>query len=345
LRPEVPLLLVGEESAFGGSQSWSFFHDDLAEDEFRLAAPLIAHSWPGYYVAFPDGSRKLRADCSIIRPAQLDKAVRETLGADHYRLKARIVAVRDDNVILHGGEKIFAEGVIDARAATNLNLLDLGWRIATGREYVVPAPHRVDRPVLIDATLSPDGGCRFTSCLPFSEQSLFVEDVYYSLGLDGEDPEAAGARLDAYVARRGWKGGKHKHGQVTASPVALGGDFPAYWRFGGARVAKIGFRGGFFHPTTGSALADAARTPLLLTQQRDNGGVALHDMLEAYATSLWSKRDFYRSFNAALFEGRAGVPCGTLDRLYGLDPALIARFHAERLGLLDRRRVVNGIGR
>lgn len=345
LRPEVPLLLVGEEAVFGGSQSWLFFRDDLDEDEFRLAAPLISHSWPGYYVAFPGGSRKLRADCSIIRPAELDKAVRETLGRDQYRLKAKIIAVRDDSLILHGGEKISAEGVIDARAATNLNLLDLGWRISTGREYAFAAPHRVDRPVLVDATLSSDGGCRFAACTPFGEQALLVEDINYSLGLDGEDQESARARLDSYVARRGWKGGKHKPAQIAASPVALGGDFPAYWRFGGARVAKLGLRGGFFHPTTGSLLADAASTALLLTQQRDYGGVAIHDTLEAYAMSLWNRRDFYRSFNAALFEGRAGAPCGTLDRLYRLEPGLIARFHSEQLGLFDRKRIVAGIGR
>ena len=50
--------------------------------------------------------------------------------------------------------------------------------------------------------------------------------------------------------------------------MAIGGDFGAFWRVGGARVAKIGLRGGFFHPTTGSSLPDAVRTGAVLAEQR-----------------------------------------------------------------------------
>ncbi|MDT9599685.1 lycopene beta-cyclase CrtY [Sphingosinicella rhizophila] len=345
LRPEVPLLLVGEDNAFGGNASWTFFHDELTKDELRLVEPWISHSWHGYYVAFPGTSRKLKAECSVIRPSDLDKLVRDALGPDRFRLKARIVATREDSLILHGGEKITAEGAIDARAATNLNLLDLGWRNAMTREFVFASPHRVDRPVLMDSTLSEGASCRFTSCVPLGEKALLVEDVHYSRAPEEEDREMVSARIDSYVERRGWKGGKRKQGPVGASPIAIGGDFPAFWRAGGARVAKIGVRGGFFHPATGSPLADAIRTAMLLVKQSDFGGEHLHDLFEAQAVNAWNRREFHRNFNAALLEDRSGERCGALERLYQLDANLIARFQSERLGIFDRRRIAGAISR
>ena len=46
---------------------------------------------------------------------------------------------------------------------------------------------------------------------------------------------------------------------IGALPVAMGGDFDAYWRSGGAKVAKAGARAGLFHPTTGYSLPQAVR--------------------------------------------------------------------------------------
>jgi lycopene beta-cyclase len=331
LRPDVPVFLVGEEARFGGGCAWTFLDAELDEEERRLAGPFVSHVWPGYYAALPGRSRKIAAPCARIEPEGIDAAVRETLGESRYRLGAKIVAVRDDCVMLQGGEKIVAGGAIDAREANNLSMLDLGWRSLASRTYRFKAPHRVDRPVALDTTL---GGPGLAACVPLDETRLVVEDCRYRRTSE-IDPEAA-ARIGAYVKARGWKGGKVEAEETAVLPVALGGDFPAFWRFGGARVAKIGPRGGLFHPTSGSPLADAVRSALLLARQKDFSGGALHDLFESHAAAAWAGRDFYRSFNALLLRDGPAVT----ERLYGLDPALISRFHGERLGLLDRRRIM-----
>ena len=118
-----------------------------------------------------------------------------------------------------------------------------------------------------------------------------------------------------------------------------GGDFAAFWRLGGARVAKLGLRGGFVHPATGRTVADAARMALLLGRQRDFSGAALHDLFEDEAKQLWKKREFLRGLTAALAAARPEQRRDLMERLYRLDPGLIARFHADRLGLLDRMRI------
>ena len=57
--------------------------------------------------------------------------------------------------MLDGGETIKAEGAIDARGATNMSALELLYEARLERDYRFKAPHRVDRPVLVDATDRP----------------------------------------------------------------------------------------------------------------------------------------------------------------------------------------------
>jgi lycopene beta-cyclase len=337
-RPEVPVLLVEEKDSFGGDHLWWFFADDVDEADRWLIEPLIERSWPGYYVAFPERSRKLKGAISCIRSRALDEAVREALRPDQYRLGTKAVAVRDNELVLLGGERIKAGGAIDARGAANLSMLELGWQKSFGREYVFASPHRVDRPVLVDSTVEQAGGFRFMRCLPFSETRMLVEDVEYSESAE-TDAAAAGARLDAYLATRKWQTASVEREEERVLPVPTGGDFGAFWRVGGARVAKIGMRGGFFHPTSGHSLGDAVRSAITLTKQGDFGGAALHDLFEEEAAASWRKRDLQRGFNAGLFGAKSEERRRHFEDFYALDPALIGRLQSGRTGLLDKMRL------
>ena len=337
VRPEVPILLVEEGEAFGGAHLLSFFAHDVDDADQWLAEPLVAHQWPGYYLALPGRTRKLKAACAAISPQSIDRAVRETLRPDQYRLGARIVAVRENELILQGGEKIKADGAIDARGAANLSMLELGWEKFLGREYRFKRPHGLDRPILVDSSEGPHAA-RFTRCLPLGEDRMLIEDVQLS-ELSGLDADEAGKRIDAYMDRRGWARAKLEREAAGAHPLAIGGDFSAFWRVGGARVAKLGLRGGFFHPATGHALPDALAAATLLTQQQDFSGGALHDLFEDLAAMHWRKRDFYRGFNKRLFETAPAARLALFEGLNSLDPGVMARFHAGQSTLLDRRRI------
>ena len=152
---------------------------------------------------------------------------------------------------------------------------------------------------------------------------------------------SAGPALDRWVEGRGWSGGEIEAEARTALPVALGGDLAALWRIAGARVARLGRRGGFFQPTSGSPLADAATAGLLLTRQRDFSGAALHDTLFDLAGTLWKRREFYRGFNRTLIGDKG---CAAMEGLCRLDSEMIAKFRGERLGLFDRRKVMASVG-
>jgi lycopene beta-cyclase len=141
------------------------------------------------------------------------------------------------------------------------------------------------------------------------------------------------------VKARGWAGPRALDERTAARPLPTGGDFAAFWRLGGARAAKLGLRGGFVHPLTGRTVGDAAQMALLLSRQRDYSGQLLHDLFEAEAKQLWKKREPLRAVTAAIAATDPERRRDLLERLYRLDPGLLERLFADRLGLLDRRRI------
>lgn len=341
-RPDVPILLVEERERFGGDHDWTLLDPEVSDEDRWLVEPLIDQQWEGYYVAFPGHSRKFRTGCAHIRAERIDAQVRETLGPDQYRLGTRIAAVRDREIVLTDGETIKADGALDARGAANLSMLDLRWRTFVARDYRFEQAHGLDRPVLLDATVEQAGACRFVACLPLDEHRMLVQDNVYSS--DAEmDREAAGARLEAYVRKRRWAPGTVEREESGILPIALGGDFDAFLRIGGARVAKLGLRGGLFQPTTGSPLPDAIRAAAILARQPSFDGAALHDLFSAHSLKLWKQRAFHRTFDATIFRGNGtGEGCAALDRLHRLRGSLIERFFASELNAFDRMRVLRG---
>lgn len=338
MRPEVPLLLVEESDRFGGDRLWTFFEGDIDEDHRWLVDPLVSSASDGHYAAFPDYNRKVKVGCQSVRSSDLDQAVREALRPDQYRLNTRVVGVRDDELIFPGGEKIKADGVVDARGAAHLSMLEVGWRKFVGQEYRFAKPHRVDMPVLADATVDQVEGYHFVYLLPLSEDRLLVEDTYYAERPD-LDIEASRQRIEAYLSLRGWKNGTLEREEIGSLPVAVSDDLQALWRGGSARVAKLGVRGGFFHPFTGYSFADAVRTAVLLTEQRDFAGAVLHDLFERAAEDLWKQREYHRTFNSAFFGAPVWDRHKIMSAFYHLDAGTIGRFYTAKLGVMDRMRL------
>lgn len=337
LRPDVPMLIVEEQPRFGGDAFHYLFEAELEADERAVVEPLTEWRWPGFYAAFPGNNRNLKAPLATFGPETLHRAMTEALRPDQYRLGARIVAVREDALELDGGETIKAEGAIDARGPANLSMLELLYEARVERVIRPAAPHRLDRPLLIDATVEQSPGFGFVQAFPLDENRLRVAQAIVSER--AQPDEGADARLDSYLALRGWDGAEVEARQIVTRPMPTGGDFDAFWRIGGARVAKLGLRGGFLQPATARTAPDAVRNALLLAQQRDFAGAALHDAFEAQAKAQWRRREFARSVAAALAATPPEQRHRLVERLYRLDPGPLLRLYSEKLGIMDRRRV------
>jgi lycopene beta-cyclase len=340
--PEMDVRLIDADDRIGGNHLWSFFGSDVAERNRALLAPLVTHAWRGYDVVFPHHARTLDQTYYSIESERLDAVVRARLPERALMLGRRVLAASPSAVELGEGERVEAAGVIDARGPGDLDLLELGWQKFVGRALLLQAPHGRPRPVVMDASVEQLDGYRFVYCLPTGASRMFVEDTYYS---DAPDLDAGtiAARIDAYTAAQGWRAAVVEREETGVLPVALGGDFAAYWQSGGKGVAKAGMRAGLFHPTTGYSLPDAVRLAAMLAARRNFDGEALHAATFAHARRTWRARGFYRMLDRMLF--RAAEPAEryrVLERFYRLNPRLIGRFYAGRSTLADKARLLAG---
>ncbi len=341
-RPDVRVVIVDRGPALGGNHVWSFFGSDIDRANRDLVIPVVAHVWQGYDVAFPARRRTLPANYYSVTSEKFDAAVRAAVPAEHILTGRKVLGASATAVVLADGDRIEAGGVIDCRGPADLSTLDLGWQKFLGRELVLKRPHGVERPVVMDATVDQFDGYRFVYTLPFARDRMFVEDTYYSDTPD-IDRETLVARIETYAAAKGWKVKSVAREETGSLGVVIGGDFDNYWASGGKGIAKAGTRAGLFHPTTGYSLPDAVRMAGLIAGSRDLSGAALATLTHDHARAAWKARGFYRMLDAMLFRAaEPGERYRVLERFYGLDPKLIARFYAARSTFGDKARVLVG---
>jgi lycopene beta-cyclase len=341
-RPDARMVLVEAGETLGGNHVWSFFDSDVDAADRPWVDPLVAHRWQGYDVAFPKLRRELRQGYNAITSARFDRVIRGALPAERIVTGQKAIEVTPGSVTLDDGTRIEAAGVIDTRGAGDLSLLECGWQKFLGRELRLGTRHGLTRPMVMDAAVEQRDGYRFVYLLPFGPDRLFVEDTYYSDTPDIDRAFLAGS-ISAYAASHGWPVEGAEHEEQGALPVVMAGDFDAYWRSGGAGVAKAGMRAGLFHPTTGYSLPDAVRTARFVASLSDWSAPGLHDALHRFARRAWEARSFYRLLNRMLF--KAAEPderWRVLKRFYTLDEALVGRFYAARATPWDKARILFG---
>jgi len=337
-RPEIDLLLVESGERVGGNHIWSFFDTDIAE-EARWVVDLVARRrWPDHEIRFPARERVIPIGYNSIQSLDLDSAVRAALRPEQLRLNAVVSEVGPTHVVAHG-ERIEADAVIDARGPQPTPGIELGWQKFVGQVCRFDAPHGVPRPMIMDATVDQIDGYRFVYLLPLSRDELLIEDTYYSTS-PIVDFSALKARIGEYAGRFG--GFNVIADESGVLPVVIGGELRDLWP-AGDRVPRLGLRGGFFHPTTGYSLPDAAANAALVADQHDCSTEALNTLLRGRSEALWRERHFFQLLNRMLF--RAAEPrqrYRVLEHFYRLPAALIGRFYAGRLTMLDKLRIVSG---
>jgi lycopene beta-cyclase len=340
-RPDVSFLLLESGAGFGGNHVWSYFDSDVPAEARWLAALLPVRRWPEHEVRFRRRSRTICLGYNSLRSRQLDFLMRERLRPDRYRLGARIEEVGPGRVRLAGGEAIEAGAVIDARGPEPVEGVRLAWQKFVGRTFRCEAPHGRTLPIIMDALVDQAEGYRFVYTLPFSETEILVEDTYYSTDPALDLPRLRG-RIGEYLHASGWRAESLEGEEAGVLPVVLSGDASAFW-LGNEPVARLGLRGGFFHPTTGYSLPDALANAALLAGQRDLGGNALFHLFRGRSAALWRSRSFYRMLNRMLFG--AAPPHErhrVLEHFYRLPPETIGRFYAGRSTLFDKARILSG---
>ena len=343
-RPSLELTLLEGADSLGGNHTWSFFGSDVAGPAGALVEPFVTHRWSGYDVRFAKFERTFTTPYRSVTSETLDRVARAALGP-RVRLSAPIAALDDGGATFTTGERLAADAVLDARGAATLSGVTLRWQKFLGREVRLARPHGLTRPTIMDARVSQVDGYRFVYLLPFSADTLLVEDTYYSEGR-GIDADVLRARIDAYAAARGWTIVETIREEAGALPLLLAQDHAQMWADAappGAAV-PLGLRAGLFHPVTGYSLPVAAHTAAALAGLT---GPLTTDRLRAEVARIARRHSarsgFGRLLNRLLF--LAGPPDNrhrVLARFHTLHQPLIERFYAGALTRADRVRILAG---
>lgn len=341
-RPDVELCVVERGKTLGGDHTWSFYGSDLSGPAADLVAPLVGHRWDGYDVYFEGFQRTLSAPYRSVLSPRLHEVAMGVLG-DRVRLSAEIADVDGRGVTLASGERLAADAVVDARGGGQLAGAALRWQTFLGQVVRLSAPHGLVRPTIMDARVAQVGGYRFVYVLPFSADTLLIEDTYYA-DTPGVDAPVLRERIADYAAGRGWRVAEIVREEIGALPLLLGGDFGAMWAGASAGGAvPVGLRAGLFHPVTGYSLPVAARIAVALAGVVPLTTDALMGAAERFATTHFERAGFDRLLNRMLFlAGEAGDRHRVLSRFYRLPEPLIERFYAGASTRADRFRILVG---
>jgi len=342
LRPEISVLLVERGAKLGGNHVWSFFASDLPAGGEALLDPLVAARWDGYSVRFPAFSRDLDTAYRSITSERFDAGIRAALPEGAVLCDAEVAEMTPSRVVLADGRVLEVGGVIDARGAQSLPHLTGGWQKFAGQMLRTAAPHGLARPIVMDAAVTQLDGYRFVYCLPFAEDTVFVEDTYYSDGPE-LDPPALRGRIAEYAAAQGWTIAEVLGEETGVLPVIAGGDRARFLAACDQGVALAGVRGALFHPLTSYSLPTALAFALDLAASRDLSGTGLLAASRAWGGRHWREGAFYRMLSAMLFGAAApGQRYAVLQRFYRLDSRLIERFYAGRTTMADKARILIG---
>jgi len=338
-RPSLRILLIDAESQPGAHHTWSFHADDLTEAQHRWIAPLVVHHWPGYEVRFPQRQRHLNSGYFCVTAERFAQVMRDQFAAD-LLLNTRVATLDSHSVTLEDGRVVEADAVIDGRGYQPDGALRMGFQSFVGQEWQLSAPHGLTAPIIMDATVDQQAGYRFVYSLPFSADTLLIEDTHYidRATLDGE---RARQNIRDYAAQQGWQLARLLREEQGALPITLTGDVDAFWQK--RDLPCSGLRAGLFHPTTGYSLPLAVALADRLAEMPVMTSASLNTTIRQVASQAWQQQRFFRMLNRMLFlAGPAGQRWQVMQRFYGLPEGLIARFYAGKLTLPDRLRILSG---
>ncbi|HKL49921.1 MAG TPA: lycopene beta-cyclase CrtY [Wenzhouxiangellaceae bacterium] len=337
--PKARIAIVEAGQALGGNHTWSFHGGDLSPAQHAFLEPLVRHAWARQQVRFPRLQRELQAGYFSITSDALRDYMVDRPGIEIH-VDSPITALGPASAETAAGT-LPAAAVLDGRGPASTDGMVLGFQKFLGRELRTRAPHGVECPVIMDATVSQADGYRFIYLLPFDATTILVEDTRYSDGADLSDDELSSA-IDQYAANHGWAIEETIRTERGVLPILMAGDFDRFWPAADP-VARAGLRAGLFHPTTGYSLPQAMGLADAIAANWPMDGPALAAFTRGFAEDFWARTRFFRLLNRMLFRaGRADQRYRVLQRFYGLSENIITNFYAAKLTLAQKARILVG---
>lgn len=338
LQPSSSILIVEQETSLGGNHTWSFHDSDIPPEMEEIVDSLCVGRWSNHEVRFPGYRRRLSSGYATISSTRLAEVIQARSQANPrlmLRLNARVADVHSDRVVLSSQEILRGKNVIDARGPVSGDPRRGGFQKFLGLEMEFAQPTGPEWPILMDATVEQIDGYRFVYTLPLSPTRLLIEDTYYARSPDLNASELQ-RRVLQYAESQGWRGGTIVREEQGVLPIP--------WRSAPCHESEVltaGYRGGWFHPTTGYSFPLACQLALTVAHSPSAG---IDDAAEETLRRGYRKnRRYCHLLNWMLFcayapESRYKV----LERFYRLPEATIQRFYSLSMTPADRARILCG---
>lgn len=339
VRPKDRTIVLESAPKLGGNHTWSFHTSDIPEDVWTWFRPLVSKSWESYEVDFPLVKKVLPSGYHSITSEHFHDFLTRELG-DAIRLQSNVTQVTPTQVTLSDGSVIHARCVIDARGFGSAFTVSVGYQKFVGLDLQLDAPHGRTFPMLMDATVPQTDGFRFFYVLPWTENTLLIEDTYYA-DTNQLDVDLHEREILAYAQRMGWKVSSILRREIGALPIPLAKEDLSKHLVKG--VPTIGVRGGFFHPTTGYSVPLAVQTAERISRLTELTPEDVQAVLTKFSEERVSDEKFFRLLNRMLF--KAAEPdqrYRVLERFFTMSEELIQHFFLGSMTLKDRARVLTG---
>lgn len=368
--PEVRFQILEQSESLGGNHTWSFHEKDLNQEDSQWILPLVTRSWQSHEVRFPRYTRTLQNAYHSITSERFREVLMPVLGKS-LRLNTAVSQLTSHQVTLQDGTHLKAQVVLDARGekcndprgeksnGARSGSEQLCYQKFVGLDIRTRAPHGLTQPVLMDATCEQLEGYRFFYLLPWTDDTLLIEDTRYSDHAE-LDVAAMTREVDNYARKQGWEIAKVLRTEVGVLPIPLQKREKPEKRESSTKKtsehpsAALGFgtRAGICHETSGYSLPMAAQFSRRVAQALSGckkgptaaemeavTAAVLQDLIRRHSKSA----GFYHLLNRMIF--RAAEPdrrYRILEYFYRLPEATIQRFYSRRFDWLDKIKIFSG---
>jgi lycopene beta-cyclase len=318
------------------SPTWSFHGSDLTVEQRAVIEPCLSAKWQAYEVSFPEYKRVVDLEYASVRAADFFAHLRSLMGAD-LRDRCEIADVQSNAVVLADGSSITAQVVVDARGwpqAASHGKGTVGYQKFFGMDLRLKAPHGLTYPRVMDAGIAQVDGFRFFYVLPWTADSLLIEDTRYTL-----DPlinkEQMRHEIATYAKSQGWQVAEVEREEQGCLPIP----------FQAAALPKTaaipwGVRAGAFHPTTGYSFVFAMEAADWIS--RAPTASDLSERIGLLQGQMARRQRLFYWINRMLFWEQPARRYRLLQRFYRLPEGTVARFYSARFGPLDYLRFFGG---
>jgi lycopene beta-cyclase len=323
------------------SPTWSFHGSDLNAEQRAAIEPCLSAKWRAYEVTFPKYKRVVELEYASVRATDFFHYLKNLMGTD-LRDQCEITGIEANAVVLADGSSITARHVIDARGwrPTEGQIKGaVGYQKFLGLDLRLKAPHGLQYPRVMDAGIAQVDGFRFFYVLPWTADSLLIEDTRYTL-----DPvinkEQMRHEIVAYAQAQGWQVAEVEREEQGCLPIPFQATALPQMAAPDSGPIPWGVRAGVFHPTTGYSFVFAMEAADLLSREPLDAGFG--ERVRRLQAQMARRQRFFYWINRMMFWEKPERRYKLLQRFYRLPEGTVARFYSARFGPLDYLRFFGG---